>query len=509
MTSCRSVVSAFKKDTELAGGQIQADEGSQANPQGNVRRQIQVQSTRRIQQESGDRSGKQIRQEQAGSRESKRHQNCSDWEDWQREELIRKHYPGKKPFEARSSQRSVTKKCVKTKTEVDGRSVYVVDTPGLFDTSLSLEEIQEELVGCINYVAPGPHVFLLVIRIGRFTSEEIQTLENIKKIFGKNSEKFTIVLLTGGDSLEEEGSTVKDYIKNESEDSFKKLIKDCGGRYHLFNNKDPANRTQVRELIKKIDTMVKENGGSCFTNEMLQEAQAAIQKNMKNILKEREEEIKTKVEELEIDHEAEIEVLKRRLEKERAENELKKKYMLEMEEKIKRENEQRMREQEYREEEERRREMEKEMENLVLMDELVALEEKMQSGLQDRVTEQFLEKEKRELEEKKWMMEKERQEWWEKKREEEKQRRLREQLRMNELKEEYEKAKRNAEEILKEQHEKELRHLKEEYQKKQEEMKTTFIDEVRKEAEKKGLSKSFWDFQSIFKQVEKKICSVQ
>ncbi|MEQ2195147.1 hypothetical protein XENOCAPTIV_008156, partial [Xenoophorus captivus] len=164
---------------------------------------------------------------------------------------------GREEFEAKFCQKSVTKQCVKEKTEVDGRSIFVVDTPGLYDNSLSLREIQEELVGCINLVAPGPHVFLLVIRMGRFTPEEKETLNNIKKIFGKNSEKFTIVLLTGGDLLERDGLTVEDYIKNDGEDSFNKLINDCGGRYHVFKNGDLENRAQVRELIRKIDTMVK------------------------------------------------------------------------------------------------------------------------------------------------------------------------------------------------------------------------------------------------------------
>ncbi|KAM4746612.1 uncharacterized protein FYW61_020949 [Anableps anableps] len=187
---------------------------------------------------------------------------------------------GRRKFEARLSQKSITKQCLKEKTEIDGRSVFVVDTPGLFDNSLKAAQIQEQLVACINLVAPGPHVFLLVVQIGRFTPEEKETLEMIKDIFGKNSEKFTIVLLTGGDILEQNGVTVEDYIKNESEDSFKKLIADCGNRYHVFKNHDAEDPAQVRELIRKIDNMVKNNGGSFYTNEMLQEAEAALQKKM-------------------------------------------------------------------------------------------------------------------------------------------------------------------------------------------------------------------------------------
>uniref|UniRef100_A0A672HPU1 AIG1-type G domain-containing protein n=1 Tax=Salarias fasciatus TaxID=181472 RepID=A0A672HPU1_SALFA len=174
---------------------------------------------------------------------------------------------GRKEFKAAPGNKSVTKRCQKAAGEVNNRQIVVVDTPGLFDNSLPHCQIQEELLKCVCLLAPGPHVFLLVLQIGQLTLEEKKTLKLIKDAFGENSEKFTIILFTKGDLLKDEGGIIEQYI-NESEDSLKKLVSDCGGRYHVFNN-DKQDSNQVSQLIAKIDSMVKKNGGDCFTNEML------------------------------------------------------------------------------------------------------------------------------------------------------------------------------------------------------------------------------------------------
>ncbi|KAK7933192.1 hypothetical protein WMY93_004088 [Mugilogobius chulae] len=207
---------------------------------------------------------------------------------------------GQKRYKSATSQISVTRKCEKAETEVDGHRVAVVDTPGLFDTNMSNENIMDEMMNCVSLLAPGPHVFLLVLSIGRFTDEEKETLKYIKAGFGKDAQKFTIILLTHGDNLEEDDTSIEDFIKNNCDDSFKKLISDCGNRYHVFNNREKKDRTQVKELLQKINKMVEENGGGCYTNKMLQAAEAAIKREMERIMKEREEEMERERELLEI-----------------------------------------------------------------------------------------------------------------------------------------------------------------------------------------------------------------
>ncbi|RXM91911.1 GTPase IMAP family member 2 [Acipenser ruthenus] len=183
---------------------------------------------------------------------------------------------GKKEFESKISPTSITNKCEKKTGVVAGRRVAVIDTPSLFGTELSQDKIKQEIESCMRLSAPGPHVFLLVIEIGRYTQIE---REAVKMIFGDSVAQYMMVLFTHRDSLED-GMIMEKYI--EGVEGLQELIDECGGRYQVFNNRDKNSRTQATDLIKEIDNMVETNDREYYTKNMFSEVACSLkQQNVK------------------------------------------------------------------------------------------------------------------------------------------------------------------------------------------------------------------------------------
>ncbi|XP_048035478.1 GTPase IMAP family member 9-like [Megalobrama amblycephala] len=162
-----------------------------------------------------------------------------------------------KEFRSEMTTNAVTCECLEKHATVSGRSVSVVDTPPFFDTHMKPEEIMTEIARCVYLSSPGPHAFLIVLRADdRFTEHEMQISQKIEMLFGPEVLKYSIILFTHGEQL---GRSIERIIMMYP--ALSHLVDQCGGRYHVFNNKDYNNREQVNDILQKIDTMIEQNGG--------------------------------------------------------------------------------------------------------------------------------------------------------------------------------------------------------------------------------------------------------
>ncbi|XP_060946724.1 uncharacterized protein LOC133023667 [Limanda limanda] len=92
------------------------------------------------------------------------------------------------------------------------RRVTVLDMPGFGDTHLSREQINDEIAKCVRLSAPGPHAFLLVVPLGRYTDDVNQAVSEMSKIFGEEALRHhTLVLFTRGDELK--GMGIEEFLK--------------------------------------------------------------------------------------------------------------------------------------------------------------------------------------------------------------------------------------------------------------------------------------------------------
>lgn len=166
---------------------------------------------------------------------------------------------GKSAFDSKRSLTSAVRE-----GDVAGRHVTVVNTPGRrrnYHSKYTPRLYKDEIVLSSSHCPPGPHAFLLVIRVDvSFTEVYRKAVEEHVALLGLNIWDHMIVLFTFGDWLQD--TSIEMFIESEGE-ALQWIIDKCGNRYHVFNNRNTEDRNQVTELFEKIEEMVA-NRGSCF-----------------------------------------------------------------------------------------------------------------------------------------------------------------------------------------------------------------------------------------------------
>ncbi|XP_039465865.1 uncharacterized protein LOC120439179 isoform X3 [Oreochromis aureus] len=196
---------------------------------------------------------------------------------------------GEELFATYPSPNSGTMKCQTETKTVSGRSITLIDTPGLFDTGRSEEDLKPEIMSCITECAPGPHAFLIVLRVDKFTEHEQAVITKIVQYFSEDALKYAVVVFTHGDQLDKK-MKIGDFVSQNK--NLSDLVSKCGGRCHVFDNKHwnnnqpnnyRSNQFQLEELLKTIEKMMVEKTGGYYTNTMLQHVETAIQKRVEHI----------------------------------------------------------------------------------------------------------------------------------------------------------------------------------------------------------------------------------
>uniref|UniRef100_A0A3B5MJX9 AIG1-type G domain-containing protein n=1 Tax=Xiphophorus couchianus TaxID=32473 RepID=A0A3B5MJX9_9TELE len=179
---------------------------------------------------------------------------------------------GTKAFDVNKNGRTTTHSEIR-QSVVEGRRLTVVDSPGWFCIN-TLQETSEmdklEIENSVNLCPPGPHAVLLVIPlIINIDESYLRSVQEHMGLFRKDIWKHTLLVFTYGDWLGVK--TVEERI--ESEEGLQWIVNKCENRYHVLNNKDHSDKTQVKELLEKIEEMWVGNEKSYYEVELDRAAQ--------------------------------------------------------------------------------------------------------------------------------------------------------------------------------------------------------------------------------------------
>uniref|UniRef100_A0A672YM18 AIG1-type G domain-containing protein n=1 Tax=Sphaeramia orbicularis TaxID=375764 RepID=A0A672YM18_9TELE len=158
---------------------------------------------------------------------------------------------------------SRTSRCRVGDGVVFGRHVTVVDTPGWWRNYFCHETPvldRRELVLALSRCPPGPHVFLLVVRVDRsFGETNRRAAQEHVELLGEGVWARALVVFSFGDWLG--AATAERYLETEGT-ALRWLVDRCSNRYHVINNRTRGDGFQVRELIGKIEETVAGGNGN-------------------------------------------------------------------------------------------------------------------------------------------------------------------------------------------------------------------------------------------------------
>lgn len=182
------------------------------------------------------------------------------------------------------------------RSEAFERKLAVVNTPNLSEYQASQKELRRVFKLSVCMSSPGPYVVLFAFDLNNISPSAASILELVTKHFGDSILNHMMVVVCHVE--EKEDSALEEKVQTNRD--FRELLEKCGRRYHLFNERKARRDEKVsRQLLEKMDDMVRENGCRFYSNHQYQEAEERIQKEERFMMKGRKKEMLTKRKELE------------------------------------------------------------------------------------------------------------------------------------------------------------------------------------------------------------------
>lgn len=189
---------------------------------------------------------------------------------------------GFRAFNNKVSASSITRHTQYDETTRFGKQLVVVDTPGLFDTNRTEQEILLEMTKWYTFVSPGVHAILLVVQVGRYTEEEQKTVDFFMKVFGADLKDFLVVVFTYKDRLEDDNITIDDFVQTmDNSSNLRKLIDETNGRYTAigYKGREEERVKEVKHILSMIDGIKGKDGRNYYSNDVFKEVQELLEEN--------------------------------------------------------------------------------------------------------------------------------------------------------------------------------------------------------------------------------------
>uniref|UniRef100_H3CMR0 AIG1-type G domain-containing protein n=1 Tax=Tetraodon nigroviridis TaxID=99883 RepID=H3CMR0_TETNG len=167
--------------------------------------------------------------------------------------------------EARPEAPQPTLACDRKKVFAEGRQLVLVDTPEMWDED-GMENL-ELVKDCLALSLPGPHVFLLVLQVGRFTQGECNMLGHLQKIFGRDFVEHAVILFVRFDGGRQRPQKISDFVAG-AHATLQGVVQKCGSRYYELNlsgSQNALSYPQVKELLSGINKLAASYGGRAYS----------------------------------------------------------------------------------------------------------------------------------------------------------------------------------------------------------------------------------------------------